>query len=84
MATIKELSIMDYQAAFNIALGIAAFLGGWTLNNVSKAIERLDRDVRNMPMNYLAKHDYQADIIRIETMLNRILDKLDGKQDKSA
>lgn len=30
------------QAVFNFVVGIAAFFGGWVLNNITKAIERLD------------------------------------------
>ena len=73
---------MDYQIAFNIALTLAAFLGGYTLSNISKAIERLDTDVRSMPIKYLSKDDYRDDLKRIEDMLGRIFDKLDEKVDK--
>jgi len=73
---------MDYQIAFNIALTLAAFLGGYTLSNISKAIERLDTDVRSMPIKYLAKDDYRDDLKRIEDMLGKIFDRLDGKVDK--
>lgn len=79
---IGEDAAMDYQAAFNIALTLAAFLGGWTLNNISKAIQRLDEDVRDMPLHYVTKDDYRSDLRRIEDMLNRILSKLDDKADK--
>lgn len=73
---------MDYQIAFNIALTLAAFLGGYTLSNISKAIERLDNDVRAMPLKYLSKDDYRDDLRRIEDMLGKIFDRLDGKVDK--
>ncbi len=73
---------MDYQIAFNIALTLAAFLGGYTLSNISKAIERLDTDVRSMPIKYLSKDDYRDDLKRIEDMLGKIFDRLDGKVDK--
>ena len=73
---------MDYQVLFNIAIGVAAFFGGWTLNNISRAIERLDNDVRNMPVNYVSKDDYRLDIAEIKDMLARIFDKLDDKADK--
>lgn len=74
---------MDYQIAFNIALTLAAFLGGYTLSNISKAIERLDTDVRSMPIKYLSKDDYRDDLKRIEDMLGKIFDRLDGKVDKA-
>jgi predicted RNA-binding protein with EMAP domain len=73
---------MDYQVFFNAALGLAAFLGGWTLNSITKAIERLDTDVRNMPHAYLSKDDYRSDLKEIKDMLGKIFDKLDTKVDK--
>ena len=73
---------MDYQVFFNAALGLAAFLGGWTLNSITKAIERLDADVRNMPHAYLSKDDYRNDLKDVKDMLGKIFDKLDTKVDK--
>jgi hypothetical protein len=73
---------MDYQVFFNAALGLAAFLGGWTLNGITKAIERLDSDVRNMPHSYVSKDDYRSDIKDVKDMLGKIFDKLDTKVDK--
>jgi hypothetical protein len=32
---------MDMQILFNIAVGIAAFFGGWILNRIYTAIDRL-------------------------------------------
>jgi hypothetical protein len=73
---------MDYQVLFNIAVAIAGFFGGWTLNRIYIAIDRLDGDVRNMPHNYISKDDYKADIRDIRDMLGKIFDKLDNKADK--
>ena len=73
---------MDYQVFFNAALGLAAFFGGWVLNNITKAIERLDSDVRNMPHAYVSKDDYRSDIKDVKDMLGKIFDKLDTKVDK--
>jgi hypothetical protein len=73
---------MDYQVFFNAALGLAAFLGGWTLNGITKAIERLDSDIRNMPHNYVSKDDYRTDIRGIKEMLGKIFDRLETKADK--
>ena len=72
---------MDYQVFFNSALGLAAFLGGWTLNSITKAIERLDNDVRNMPHSYVNKDDYRNDIKEIKDMLGKIFDRLETKAD---
>ena len=73
---------MDYQTLFNIAVAVAGFLGGWTLNRIYQAIDRLDNDVRQMPMTYVARDDYRTDLKDIRDMLSKIFDKLDGKADK--
>ena len=73
---------MEIQQLFNIALGLAAFFGGWVLNNITRTLERLDTDIRAMPANYVSKDDYRRDIDEIKDMLGKIFDKLDTKQDK--
>jgi len=73
---------METQQLFNIAVGLAAFFGGWVLNNITKAIERLDIDVRALPINYVSKDDYRHDIYEVKEMLAKIFDKLDTKADK--
>tara|TARA_R110002126_G_scaffold80615_1_gene199515 strand:- start:552 stop:773 length:222 start_codon:yes stop_codon:yes gene_type:complete len=73
---------MDPQFIFNSVVGIAAFLGGWVLNNITKAIERLDKDVREMPRAYVSKDDYHRDIGEIKDICKQIFNKLDGKADK--
>jgi cell fate (sporulation/competence/biofilm development) regulator YmcA (YheA/YmcA/DUF963 family) len=73
---------MDYQTLFNIAVAVSGFLGGWTLNRIYQAIDRLDNDVRQMPMSYVARDDYRTDLKDIRDMLGKIFDKLDGKVDK--
>lgn len=73
---------MDSQAIFNIVVGIAAFFGGWVLNNITKAIERLDTDVREMPKTYVSKEDYHRDVDEIKDICKQIFNKLDNKVDK--
>jgi hypothetical protein len=73
---------MELQILFNAAVGIAAFFGGWVLNNITKAIERLDKDVREMPHNYVTKEDYHRDIDEIKDICKQIFNKLDNKADK--
>jgi hypothetical protein len=74
--------MMDYQILFNIAVAIAGFFGGCTLNRIYIAIDRLDSDVRSMPHDYVSRDDYKADIRDIRDMLGKIFDKLDNKADK--
>lgn len=73
---------MDAQVIFNAVVGIAAFFGGWTLNSITKAIERLDSDVRMMPHTYVSKEDYHRDIDEIKDICKQIFSKLDNKADK--
>ena len=70
------------QILFNIIVGVAAFFGGWILNNISRSIERLDGDVREMPKVYVTKADYKADIADIKDLLGKIFDRLETKADK--
>lgn len=74
--------MMDYQVLFNIAVAIAGFFGGWTLNRIYIAIDRLDGDVRAMPHDYVSRDDYKADIREMRDLLGKIFDKLDNKADK--
>ena len=73
---------MDSQVLFNIAVSLAGALGGWILNNIYRSIERLDIDVRAMPLNYVTREDYRSDVREIKDMLGKIFDKLDSKVDK--
>ena len=73
---------MDVQVLFNIIVGVAAFFGGWSLNQITRSIERLDKDVRSMPHTYVTQTTYQRDIDDIKSMLSKIFDKLDEKADK--
>jgi hypothetical protein len=73
---------MDFQVLFNIAIGIAGVCGGWILNNISRSIEKLDEDVRNMPLTYVTQNHFQRDIDEIKSMLRLIFDRLENKQDK--
>ena len=73
---------MDIQILFNIVVGIAGVFGGWILNNISRSIEKLDEDVRDMPLTYVTQNHYQRDIDEIKSMLRLIFDRLENKQDK--
>jgi hypothetical protein len=70
---------MESQVLFNIAVSLAGFLGGWVLNNITKAIERFDVDVRQMPHTYIAKDDYRRDIDEIKEIVWVNPDKNDEK-----
>lgn len=73
---------MDTQILFNIVVGVAGLFGGWILNNISRSIEKLDEDVRDMPLTYVTQNHYQRDIDEVKSMLRLIFDRLESKQDK--
>ena len=73
---------VDYQIMFNGAICLAAFFGGWILNSIYKAVERLDKDLRSFQGTYVSKEDYREDLQEVKKMLDKIFDKLDGKADK--
>lgn len=73
---------MEYQVFFNVAVGLAGVFGGWVLNRIYAAIDRLDNDVRALPEKYVYKEDYRRDIYEIKDICKQIFDKLDSKVDK--
>ena len=84
---------MDYQVLFNIAFGIAGIFGGWVLNRIYSAIDKLDADVRSMPHTYVAKDDFKTATAELKTdirmgfqqidrTLASIFDRLNAKVDK--
>ena len=73
---------MDYQILFNLAVSIAGSLGIWILTSIYRSLERLDKDVRSMPVLYVSKDDYRHDIDEIKAMLTKIFDKLEAKADR--
>ncbi len=73
---------MDYQVLFNIAVGLSGILGGWMLNNITRSINLLDKDVRELPKIYITKEDYRRDIDEIKDICRQIFAKLDNKADK--
>ena len=73
---------MDGQFLFNLVVGIAAFFGGWTLNNITRMLNRIDDDIREIPHIYVSKDDYKTDIAEIKGMIGKIFDRLENKADK--
>jgi hypothetical protein len=73
---------MDGQSLFNLVVGVAAFFGGWTLNNITRMLNRIDDDIREIPHIYVSKDDYKSDITEIKGMLGKIFDRLENKADK--
>lgn len=73
---------MDYQVLFNLSVAVAGFFGGWTLNNITKTLERLDKDIREFQRDFVDKEDYHRDIDELKDICKQIFQKLDSKADK--
>ena len=84
---------MDYQVLFNIAGGVAAFFGGWWLKVIHETVRDLQETDKRLADKvaaievlvagaYVKRDDFDKSVEAIFRKLDRIEDKLDGKQDK--
>jgi len=74
--------IMENQVVFNFVVAIAGFLLVFVFNSVTKKLQKLEDKLSELPMSYVQKDDYRADISEIKLILKQIFDKLDNKADK--
>jgi hypothetical protein len=85
---------VDYQVLFNLAIGAAGLFGGYVLTRIYNAIDKLDDDVRKIPLNYVQKDDFKTAVSDIKTdirtgfqqvdkTLNTLFDRLNEKVDKA-
>ncbi|MFV5906040.1 hypothetical protein [Klebsiella oxytoca] len=82
--------LMTLEIAFNIALGIAATLGGLWLKNITENIKEHRRIMDEIKMQYQLRTDARADNDRImksleniQRTIERISDKLEKKADRT-
>jgi hypothetical protein len=77
---------MELQNVIDIALGAGFSILGWFARELWAAVKELKSDLsklrEDLPKGYVARDDYRQDMSDIKTMLAKIFDKLDGKQDK--
>lgn len=77
---------MDWQTAFNVAVGGIMLLAGWFLRVVWDSIRRLQEDMnrleRHVSETYVRRDDYRDDMAEMKLLLRQIISKLDDKQDK--
>jgi hypothetical protein len=77
---------MDTQQVLNIGLSVAMAVIGWFARELWSAVKELKADLsklrEDLPRTYVGRDDYRQDMTEIKTMLGKIFDKLDLKQDK--
>jgi hypothetical protein len=77
---------MDGQHLFDVVIGVTGAIFGWFFKVIWGAITELKDDMKEtnklIHETYVRKDDYRVEMSKIETMFQRILDKLDGKADK--
>ncbi len=85
--------LVDLSTAFNIAVALVAFFGGFVLRDIQKKINNLEKSDKDMtkaltelrvtlPTSYVHKDEFKASLDGIHQVLRRIEDKLDNKVDK--
>jgi predicted negative regulator of RcsB-dependent stress response len=74
------------QSTINMVFGAILAVSGWFARILWEAVQTLKDDLQkvqiDMPVNYVRKDDLDKRMDHIETMFQRIYDKLDGKADK--
>lgn len=77
---------MESQSVINAIGGILAIVLGWLGRELWEAVQTLKTDMKNLeinlPTNYVQKLDMEARFDKIDAMLNKLFDRVDGKVDK--
>jgi hypothetical protein len=77
---------MDTQTLINLAAGVTLAVIGWFARELWGAVKDLQRNLHeieiDLPKSYVSKLDLDKRMDHIETMFQRIYDKLDAKADK--
>tara|TARA_R110000822_G_scaffold4665_9_gene20147 strand:- start:1869 stop:2108 length:240 start_codon:yes stop_codon:yes gene_type:complete len=78
--------IADAQILINLGLGIILAGIGWWGRVVWDNLQKLKDDVHeieiDLPKSYVSKNEFHGTMLRIEGIVQKIFDKLDGKMDK--
>jgi hypothetical protein len=78
--------MVEYQNLINLGLGAVLTVAGWLMRELWGAVKELQRNLNKLeaglPKEYVLKEDLDKRMDHIESMFQRIYDKLDGKADK--
>ena len=77
---------MEDQQIINVIIGVVLSVLGWFARQLWDAVQTLKEDVKqievDLPTHYLRKDEFENKLDKIESMLEKIFDKLDHKMDK--
>ena len=73
---------MDPQWLINFGFTMAGAFGMWIINRLTTSVQKIEDDIKELPVRYVAKDDYRSDITEIKTMLHDIYKELRNKADK--
>jgi hypothetical protein len=77
---------IDFQSIIDILIVAALGTIGYFYRQIVQEQKELKRDVVDirvdLPKSYVSKDDLSTHLVRIETMLNKIFDRLEMKADK--
>jgi len=80
------LAAMGWQDFLDVGVALVSALFGWLFKIIWDAIKELKTDMKVLSAvvheKCVWKEDYRIEMAKIESMLQRILDKLDDKVDK--
>ena len=74
------------QSIINLLIGTVLAVLGWFARQLWDAVQTLKSDMKDievsLPTHYVRKDELEARFDKLEIMLDRIFEKLDGKADK--
>lgn len=77
---------MDQQSLINFGFTAASAVLGWLARELWTAVQALKSDLNQLRTEIASdrvhKDDFRHALEKVESMLAKIFDKLDGKQDK--
>jgi hypothetical protein len=60
---------VEPQWLINVAFSAAGAFGMWIINRLTTSVQKIEDDIKDFPLRYVAKDDYRTDIAEIKTML---------------
>jgi hypothetical protein len=77
---------MDWQSILNIVAGAVLTAIGWWCREIWDSLKSLKSDIQrieiDLPKSYVSKSEINTRFDKIDSILERIFDKLDSKVDK--